>query len=77
MELCYFSLDEIPGDFEKFLHQSSTVEKLKEATTSGGDDAAVTVKNVVGALVLNALVQDIIHGVSFLHEKGVRALLHV
>ena len=60
MQLCLFSIDIMPPTFQRFL--------------LGGRDSEgpmVSDEDAVGKMVLNALVQDVVRGVAFLHSHQV------
>ena len=57
MELCCFSLDEMPQTFKDYLYED-------KGSGSGADFH-------IRQLVVNGLVQDILQGTAFLHSKGV------
>ena len=57
MELCCFSLDEMPQTFKDYLYEDK----------SSGSSADFHVQQ----LVVNGLVQDILQGTAFLHSKEV------
>ena len=68
MEFCAFSLDKQPPEFQDFLHGTASETALSTNSAGGRRSVAIT---HVGRIILNALVQDLIRGASFLHLKQV------
>jgi len=66
MQCCNFSLDKQPADFQQFLHAS---RGDRPAPKSGRWRSSTT--NMSGRIVLNALVQDLVKALAFLHRKHI------
>ena len=72
MELRHFSLDRQPAEFRAFLHGGGDGDDCgRTESSSSSSDGGAAGDAAVGAIVLNALVQDLLRGVGFLHSKGV------
>ena len=66
MECCNFSLDNQPEEFQNFMHGT-----LTGSNADPHPDSAAPCVGDIGCFVLNALVQDILRAVGFLHSKKV------
>jgi len=66
MEYCCFSVDKMPQNFQDFLHGYDSTNEESVPT-----QRRLSLANV-GRIVLNALIQDLIRGASFLHSRQVQ-----
>ena len=73
MALCHFPLSQQPASFRAFVHGGGGGGGAGGADGGGGGVGrrSSSGDSALGAIVLNALVQDLLRGVSFLHSKGV------